>query len=496
MSTVNSPVRDPASPVQDAGLGHTVQADPNLDSAQQCDTSHPGVRHTMHTGHYGKCVFSVKPDVLFSCLLTSRFSADKCSSCTKWNPGHRKKCIRFIRNLEKHQDNHGLPKCYTPVLEEVCQYFLADATDHREEVEGEALHSVKPGTSSVASDSSFSCGVTRVEEDSPEQVPVTIQLLQAFCPDLLRKSERLGKSFSSRLDPVAISNLALKTDPALWGNFLRGLNINVSVPPGPLHDVEQSLSSGTLTSGPRNMFFDSHLSQNWLYMDSETFSRYFSLEGFQASAPPSSKKVSSPPSSEEKNHYAHAIRAMQLVSEAYGLSSVLSCPDVTDDAFPVAMDRLNQILAALASESGALARPILQSYRRRFLEKANLSSSFMQEPFSGPSILGPRATTEWEHVPDRLEAVTTSLISLSKSYLKSSQQASRRLSPAGFRGRRSSRRGASSQGRFSGRPFARGASSSSKASSLKRPAQQQSASPGRKAFRRSSSGGRGRNRRV
>ena len=186
---------------------------------------------------------------------------------------------------------------------------------------------------------------------------------------------------------------------------------------------------------------------------------------------------------------------MQLVSEAYGLSSVLSCPDVTDDAFPMAMDRLNQILAALASESGALARPTLQSYRRRFLEKANLSSSFMQEPFSGPSILGPRATTEWDHVPDRLEAVTTSLISLSRNYLKSSQQAARRFSPAGFRGRRSSRRGASSQGRFSGRPFARGASSS-KASSLKRPAQQQSASPARKAFRRSSSGGRGRNRRV
>ena len=496
MSTVNSPVRDPASPVQDASLDHTSQADPNMDSAQQCDPSHPGVRHNMHTGHYGKCVFSVDQDVLYSCLLKSQFSPDKCSSCPKWNPGHRRKFIRFICNLEKHQDSHGLPKCYTPALEEVCQFFLADATDLRREVEGDAFHSVNPGTSSAASEASFSCGVTPVEEDPPEQVPLTIQLMQAFCPELLCKSERLGRSFSSRLEPVAISTSALKTDPALWGNFLRGLNINVSVPPGPLHDVEQSLASGTLTSGPRNMFFDSHLSQNWLSMDLESFPKYFSLGGFQPSAPSASKKVSSPPSSEEKNHYAHAIRAMQLVSEAYGLSSVLSCPDVTDEAFKLAMDRLNQILAALASESGALARPTLQAYRRRFLEKASLSSTFMQEPFSGPSILGPRATSEWDHVPDRLEAVTSSLISLSKNVLKSSQQAARRFNPLGLRGRRARRRGASTPGRFSGCPFTRGASASSRGSALKRPAQHQSAPPAKKVFRGSSSGGRGRNRRV
>ena len=83
----------------------------------------------------------------------------------------------------------------------------------------------------------------------------------SFRPDLLHKSERLGSSFSSRLEPVAISNMALKTDPALWGNFLRGLNVNFSVPPGPLPEVEHLLSSGSLKLGLRNMFFESHLAQ-------------------------------------------------------------------------------------------------------------------------------------------------------------------------------------------------------------------------------------------
>ena len=111
MSTVSSPDKNhSSSPVRDASPDYAHQAGSKSDATLKCDSSHPGVRHNMHTGHYGQCVFSVKPEVLLSCLKSSCFAADKCKSCKKWNAGHRKKCIRFIRNLEKHQGIHGLPR--------------------------------------------------------------------------------------------------------------------------------------------------------------------------------------------------------------------------------------------------------------------------------------------------------------------------------------------------------------------------------------------------
>ena len=491
MSTSEVDISSDSPPQSNPPVGGDNQSTRPAGPPNICDVRHPCSRLPLHVEHYGRCIFSVEKEILQSCYFVKQFNKDLCPTCKAFNGGFRKKCQRFIRTLELLRHEGSLPPCYSDVLEQVCHFSLDDAQTEREEEEDQDQYS----TSTPPTPPHMIESQEHQHVESKDPIPITVQLMQDCCPDLLVEQERSVKSFSSRVKTSATTNPALIADPAVWGNFLRGLNSNLMIPSGSLSEVEAAISSSSFKNGPRNMFFDPHLTPTWLTMDTPSFKEYFKLDSFQVPAPSASQKVSVPPSSEDKNLYDHSIRAMEHITEARGLLNILSRPEAPQQSYDATVERLEELMEALAMETGALSRPTVLSYRKQFLQKAKLPASLLAEPIQGPTVLGTQAREEFNTMPNTMEKLTKSLVDLTKSAINSSRNSSRGwYHQRSRRGERASRRSLPRLGRYQHPGTSRGSVPSNQ--QTKRSFPERGRSSNKRQARGNSSRGRGRRQRV
>ena len=368
----------------------------------------------IHKSHNGECIFQTDRDVMAKCIWGP---SPDCSICSSWSDSRRSKYRTRLREYislcfsDGPASQGGLSPCFNRMWAGFLLSILSSAGPSSSSSASSSSTPSNPWLS--AEGSKFAAELTSDEEDPPTQDSsspvdpsyILLGWLQKYCP------ERVVPVPPRQLPPppelsapssLSTSQGLIPLNQGIAGAFLEGVNHHVSCPSGMASDLWPLLQqAGSSPDFPPVKQWARPLPASRFLADPSDFNYHKGLKSLTAPPNPSGTLVKPSPSAVTGFGVASDLLRLQAeAQECLHLLKVKAESLETADYYAI-IDHLVKLNLSMASLTGRSAAPFLSELRSQTLSHSPdpVPTSLLSEPFTGPSVLGPKGIQAWSFVP-------------------------------------------------------------------------------------------------